>query len=113
MPIEGQTYGSLTPPDPTINWNPGVEESLKEIEASMQEVLARREKILKTSRDCISFCSKAIVHIHTGKPDEAHSEIREAEKILKALRKEATVGALSRYLPSPRRSSSRRRRSRR
>lgn len=80
---------------------PGVEGSLKEIEASMQEVLARRERILKTSRDCISFCSKAIVHIHTGKADEAHREIKEAEKILKSLRKEATVGALSRYLPSP------------
>jgi translin len=80
---------------------PGVEESLKEIEASMQEVLARRENILKTSRDCISYCSKAIVHIHTGKHDEAHREIREAEKILKGIRKEATVGALSRYLPSP------------
>jgi translin len=80
---------------------PGVEESLKEIEASMQEVLAKRERILKTSRDCISFCSKAIVHIHTGKADEAHREIKEAEKILKAMRKEATVGSLSRYLPSP------------
>jgi len=80
---------------------PGVEESLKDIEANLQEVLARRERILKTSRDCISFCSKAIVHIHTGKADEAHREIKEAEKILKGMRKEATVGALSRYLPSP------------
>ena len=80
---------------------PGVEESLKEIEGDLQEVLARRERILKTSRDCISFCSKAIVHIHTGKPDEAHREIREAERILKTMRKEATVGTLSRYLPSP------------
>ena len=80
---------------------PGVEESLKEIEGSLQEVLARRESILKTSRDCISLCSKAIVHIHTGKPDEAHAEIKEAEKILKGMRKEASVGTLSRYLPSP------------
>jgi translin len=80
---------------------PGVEESLKEIEQDLQEVLARRERILKTSRDCISFCSKAIVHIHTGKPDEAHREIKEAEKILKSMRKEAAVGTLSRYLPSP------------
>ena len=80
---------------------PGVEESLKEIEGDLQEVLARRERILKTSRDCISFCSKAIVHIHTGRPDEAHREIKEAEKILKSMRKEAAVGTLSRYLPSP------------
>jgi len=80
---------------------PGVEESLKEIEGGLKEVLARRESILKTSRDCISLCSKAIVHIHTGKPEEAHREINEAEKILKSMRKEATVGTLSRYLPSP------------
>src|SRR5450759_2089013 len=80
---------------------PGVEESLRDIEGSLQEVLGRREMILKTSRDCISFCSKAIVHIHTGKPDEAHREIKEAEKILKSLRKEASAGTLSRYLASP------------
>ena len=80
---------------------PGVEGSLKDIEANLQEVLARRERILKTSRDCISYCSKAIVHIHTGKADEAHREIKEAEKILKSLRKEAGAGTLSRYLASP------------
>jgi translin len=79
----------------------GVEESLKGIEEDMQEVLARRERILKTSRDCISLCSKAIVHLHTGKADEAKDEIREAGKILKGLRKEAGGGALTRYLPSP------------
>jgi len=80
---------------------PGVEESLREIEGGLREVLARRESILKTSRDCISLCSKAIVHIHTGKPEEAHAEIKEAERILKGMRKDATVGTLSRYLPSP------------
>jgi translin len=80
---------------------PGVEESLKEVEGSLQEVLARRERILKTSRDCIAFCSKAIVHLHTGKTADAHREIAEAEKILTGLRKEAGGGALSRYLPSP------------
>lgn len=80
---------------------PGVEAALQAIEQGMQEVLARRERILKTSRDCISLCSKAIIHIHTGKPEEARLEIREAGKVLKALRKEAGDGQLSRYLPSP------------
>ena len=64
---------------------PGVEESLKGIEEGMQEVLARRERILKNSRDCISLCSKAIVHLHTGKTSEAQREIKEAEKILKGI----------------------------
>jgi translin len=80
---------------------PGVEESLKGIEGNLQEVLGRRERILKTSRDCISLCSKAIVHLHTGKTGEAQREIKEAEKILKGLRKEASAGTLSRYLASP------------
>jgi translin len=80
---------------------PGVEESLRAVEKGLQEVLARRERILKATRDCISFCSKAIVHLHTGKAAEAQREIREAEKILRSLRKEAGSGALSRYLASP------------
>jgi translin len=80
---------------------PGVDDSLKTIEVGMQEVLGRRERILKTSRDCISLCSKAIVHLHTGKTGEAQGEIKEAEKILKSLRKEAGTSSLSRYLASP------------
>ena len=79
----------------------GVDESLKGIEGEMQRVLGAREKILKTTRDSISLCSKAIVHIHTGKLHEAQEEIKEAGRILKALRKEAGGGPLSRYLPSP------------
>ncbi len=78
-----------------------VDESLKSIESNLQEVLGKRERILKTSRDCISFCSKAIVHLHTGKTGEAQHEIKEAEAILKGLRKEAGTSSLSRYLASP------------
>jgi translin len=83
------------------NLEPGVEESLKAVEEGLQEVLARRERILKTTRDCISFCSKAIVHLHTGKTAEAQQEIKEADRILKSLRKEAGGGTLTRYLASP------------
>ncbi len=78
-----------------------VQESLKGIEKGMQQVLGRREKILKTSRDSISLCSKAIIHIHTGKLEEAQEEIRAAGNVLKDLRKEAGNGPLSRYMPSP------------
>jgi len=81
--------------------DPGVDESLKGIERGLQDVMSKRESILKTSRDCISFCSKAIVHIHTGEMAEAKKEIEEAGKIIKALRKEATSGSLTRYLASP------------
>jgi len=78
-----------------------VDSSLADIEGGLKEMLERRERILKTSRDCIAFCSKAIIHIHTGKPEEAHKEIAEAEKVLRALKKEAGQGPLARYLPSP------------
>jgi translin len=82
---------------------PDFEESLKTIEKGLLEVLGRRERILKTSRDSISLCSKAIVHMHTGKLEEAAAEIKEAEKTLNALRKEAGGGGsnLARYLVSP------------
>jgi translin len=80
---------------------PEFEDSLKRIEKGLQEVLGRREIILKTTRDSISLCSKAIVHIHTGKMGDAEREIKEAEKTLKALRREAGTGSLSRYLVSP------------
>lgn len=94
----------MSPPSdlgPEERLGPAVEDSLKGIESNMQEVLARRERILKTSRDCISYCSKAIIHLHTGKAKEAHLEIKEAEKVLESLRKEAGAGPLARYLPSP------------
>jgi translin len=80
---------------------PGIEESLNEIEADMQRTLSSREGILKTSRDCISYCSKAIIHLHTGKLKEANLEIMEAGKILEGLRRHAGSGPLVRYLPSP------------
>jgi translin len=85
----------------TTRLEPGVEESLKGIEENLREVLGRRETILKTSRDCIALCSKAIVHLHTGKTGEAQLEIKEAEKVLKSLRKEAGASTLARYLASP------------
>ena len=94
----------MSSPSRTSNANyleSGIDDSLSSIEKSMQETLARRESILKTSRDCIAFCSKAIIHIHTGKPAEAHREIKEAESVLRGLRKSAGSGPLARYLPSP------------
>lgn len=78
-----------------------VERSLKGIEKDMREALARREKILKETRDCISLCSKAIIHIHTGRAGDARTEIENAGNVLAGLRKEAGAGPLSRYLASP------------
>lgn len=80
---------------------PGFEDSLKGSEKALLDIMGKRERILKTSRDSISLCSKAIVHIHTGKLAEAEREIEEAGKTLKALRTEAGTTGLTRYLVSP------------
>ncbi len=77
-----------------------VEGSLDRIQGNLQLTLDRRERILKESRDVILSCSRAIVHLHSGKTKEAHGEIADAEKVLKGLRKDG-LGNLSRYLISP------------
>lgn len=78
----------------------GIEGSIKDIEGELQAVLDKREAILKETRDSISSCSKAIIHIHTGKRREAEKEIAEAKRALLELRKKAQ-GNLARYLVSP------------
>jgi translin len=76
------------------------ESSLGKIETNLQQVLERRERILKTSRDVILSSSRAIVFLHSRKKKEARVEISRADDLLGAMRKDAK-GALSRYLVSP------------
>jgi translin len=78
----------------------GVERSLRSIENELQQVMGRRERLLKESRDVISSSSRAIVLLHTGKGGAAKKEIDEARTLLKDLRKEGR-GTLARYLISP------------
>jgi translin len=75
-------------------------DSLKEIETDLQQVLSRRERILKDSRDVILASSRAIVSLHAGKLPEARAEIDEARMMLQSLRKDGQ-GSLARYLVSP------------
>ena len=56
--------------------------------------------MLKTSRDVILACSRAIVHLHSQKKAEAREEIERAEKLLAEMKKDSRSG-LSRYLVSP------------
>ncbi len=76
------------------------ERSLEDTEHSLQQTLERRERMLKTSRDVILACSRAIVFLHSRKKQEARSEIERAEKLLEGMRKDSK-GGLSRYLVSP------------
>lgn len=77
-----------------------VESSLGKIETNLQQVLERRERILKTSRDVILSSSRAIVLLHSKKKKEARAEIARADGLLAAMRRDAR-GGLSRYLVSP------------
>lgn len=78
----------------------GLEESLAEVEATLNGVVDRREKLIKQSRDVISSCSKTIVDIHNGRFAEATKELRQAKELLSELRTVGT-GTLGRYLVSP------------
>jgi translin len=76
------------------------EKSLERIEGDLQQVLERRERILKSSRDVILASSRAIVFLHSRKKDDAHAEIQKAQKMLGKMREDGK-GNLSRYLISP------------
>lgn len=77
-----------------------VHKSLEKIESNLQQVIERRERLLKTSRDVILSCSRGIVLMHSKKKVEARKEVQRAEGLLKEMRKDAR-GGLARYLISP------------
>jgi predicted translin family RNA/ssDNA-binding protein len=64
-----------------------VNDSLAHAEKRLQGTVGRRERLLKESRDIISSCSKAIVHLHTGKFQDSSKELGNARKLHRALRK--------------------------
>jgi translin len=76
------------------------EKSLEGVEGNLQLVLERRERMLKTSRDVILSCSRAIVFLHSKKKTEARAEIKKAEELLDDMRTDGK-GSLARYLVSP------------
>ena len=76
------------------------QKSLATVEGNLQLIIERRERMLKTSRDVILACSRAIVDLHGRKKKEARSEIQKAEELLGQMRTDAK-GGLSRYLVSP------------
>ncbi|NWG09069.1 MAG: RNA-binding protein [Nitrososphaerales archaeon] len=77
-----------------------IEASLVNISKELDEVEERREKVLRESRDVISFSAKAITDIHLAKFDEARSKLDSANALLRELRK-AGKDDLYRYLIAP------------
>ncbi|HVP23987.1 MAG TPA: hypothetical protein VMS77_08765 [Conexivisphaerales archaeon] len=74
--------------------------SLSAASRNLESSVARREKILKDSRDVIADCSKAIISIHTGDTASARALILKAKHGLKGLR-EASQGEMDKYLTPP------------
>jgi len=77
-----------------------LDEGLETITKDLNAKVSRREDLIKESRAVISFASKCIVNIHTGKVDEAEKGLKEAKSLLTRLRKVAGSD-LTRYLISP------------
>ena len=74
--------------------------SLKSMEGRFSDQLARRDRVLKESRDVISCCSRAIIDVHTAKMKGAESELSKARALLSSL-KNSSDSSVSRYLVSP------------
>lgn len=70
------------------------------METHFSDQLARRERVLKESRDVISCCSRAIIDVHTAKMREAEAELSKAGSLLSSLKKSSDA-SVARYLVSP------------
>src|SRR5579864_9139323 len=77
-----------------------LENSLAQASRSFDEIVLRREKLIKESRDVISLCSKAIISVHSSDFVEAERLRRLARGKLAELRKTADSD-LIRYLITP------------
>ena len=78
----------------------GLAQSIKDMESHFNDQLARRDKVLKDSRDVISSCSRSIIAVHNRRPKEAQAELARAKSLLAALKKSGS-SQLSRYIVSP------------
>jgi len=78
----------------------GVESSLSESGKFLESTVARREALIKDSREVIALCAKSIIFIHNSKFDEAKELQKQASKDLEDLRKIAGVDLIRYVLPS-------------
>src|SRR4030095_5274587 len=59
-----------------------LQDSLRDINDELRGTEERRERLLKTTRDIVSICSKSIVDLHYGRKQEAKMKLTEANKML-------------------------------
>jgi len=74
--------------------------SIRKTDSYLADQLARREHVLKESRDVISACSRAIINVHSGRGKDAEKELSTARNLLGSL-KRSGEGPSARYLVSP------------
>ncbi len=77
-----------------------IENSLSDITIELEKVLIKREKLLKESRDVISFSAKAIMNVHLSNPKEAELLLKKVQSLLKKL-KGQSINDLKKYLIQP------------
>src|ERR1700674_4951134 len=77
-----------------------VENSLTEASNFFDQIVERRETLIKESREVISLSSKAIIAVHSSEINEAESLKKLARERLKALRRIAGAD-LTKYLVTP------------
>jgi translin len=77
-----------------------LESSLAEASRAFDQIVQRRETLIKESRDVISLCSKAIISVHSSDFEEAEKLRKLAREKLLELRK-AAKSDLIRYLLTP------------
>ena len=70
------------------------------MESHFSDQLARRDRVLKESRDVISCCSRAIIDVHTARMKDAEAELAKARSLLSSLKK-SSDNSVARYLVSP------------
>jgi translin len=78
----------------------GVESSLSESEKLLETTVARRERLIKETRDVIALSAKSIICIHNSQFDEAKRLQKLASENLSKLR-ELAGSDLVRYILSP------------
>lgn len=71
--------------------------SLEAINKELNDVQARREKLIKGTRDIVMLCSKSIVALHHGQIEDAKNKMGGAKTMLAELREYAKED-LSRYI---------------
>jgi translin len=77
-----------------------LQDSLRTINDELRGTEERRERLLKTTRDIVSICSKSIVDLHYGRKQEAKIKLSKADKMLVEFRHHSR-NDLQKYLLLP------------